>query len=295
MGGLHAIVAAMAKSNFDAVVRAVEQGADVNTTDARQRTPLMVFAVDDGSTATLFDARCEDRVRWLLDAGADPNRHGDMELTALHVVARRGTPTVARLLIDRGADVNARDFAGETPLFAAAEDNPEMIPVLLDAGTEVTVEDSCGQTALDVARDPDVRATLEAAGAIPGRAAPVFEFGRRRRSRRSRVPARLKEFLAGPARSIAQPAPFDLAGVRVGVRFLKRPSIQRFEANDLDPEAFPALHVLGTLGTLGAGAGFLVIDVSDAAFPVLAWDPEVDVFQRVADSLDAFVARVRGA
>lgn len=289
MGGRHAIVAAMAKSNFDAVVRAVEQGADVNTTDARQRTPLMLFAVEDGSVPALFEARCEDRVRWLLDAGADPNLHGDMNLTALHVVARRGSPTVARLLIERGADPNARDFAGETPLFAAAEDNPEVIPVLLEAGTQVALEDSCGQTALDVARDPDVRSVLEAAGAVPGRAAPAFEMGRRRRSRRSRVPAALKEFLAGPARSMTHVLSVDLPGGAMPVRFLKRPSIQRFEANDLDPELFPALHVLASVGS---GTGFLVVDASDPGLPVLVWSAESGSFVRLAESLDAFVVRL---
>jgi ankyrin repeat protein len=62
-------------------------------------------------------------VRWLLEHGADPDAvfAGNGE-TPLHVAARRWGADVARLLVDRGADVARRRADGRTP-YAVAELN----------------------------------------------------------------------------------------------------------------------------------------------------------------------------
>src|SRR5690606_37579621 len=75
----------------------------------------------------------------LLDAGADvesPNPEGQ---TALMVVARTGRVDTARLLLERGADVNAKEqWGGQSALmWAAAQKQPEMIRLLLEHGAEV--------------------------------------------------------------------------------------------------------------------------------------------------------------
>jgi ankyrin repeat protein len=55
---------------------------------------------------------------------------------------------IAKLLIDRGADPNARTLAGSTPLMlAASKHNHPVMMMLMKAGTDVKARDRCGRTA----------------------------------------------------------------------------------------------------------------------------------------------------
>ena len=59
----------------------------------------------------------QDRIQQLLDWGADINAQGNGESTALHQAARIKDLELCKFLIANGADVNARDQRGQTPLF----------------------------------------------------------------------------------------------------------------------------------------------------------------------------------
>ncbi|KAL3927219.1 MAG: hypothetical protein SGPRY_002928 [Prymnesium sp.] len=61
-----------------------------------------------------------EAVRCLLELGCDPNALNDDGRTCLHVAAAIGNLTVAGVLIENGASPNARDNAGFTPMFEAA-------------------------------------------------------------------------------------------------------------------------------------------------------------------------------
>jgi hypothetical protein len=56
----------------------------------------------------------ERAVKVLLDAGAEVNEVNEADFTALHGAAFRGLNEVIQILVDRGADLNARDFRGRT-------------------------------------------------------------------------------------------------------------------------------------------------------------------------------------
>jgi ankyrin repeat protein len=83
----------------------------------------------------------------LLDAGADVNARDFDGVTPLHMAASNENPEVLTLLLDAGADVNARDEHSAAPiLWAAKNPNLEVLKVLIDAGADVNAINRDGVT-----------------------------------------------------------------------------------------------------------------------------------------------------
>ncbi|TSC34380.1 ankyrin repeat domain-containing protein [Corallococcus sp. Z5C101001] len=87
-------------------------------------------ATSNGDATQALLALCADRSRWneelhaetvkdLVARGADVNARDASGMTPLHAAAEFGTAPVAQVLLERGADVNAIDGLGRTPLAAA--------------------------------------------------------------------------------------------------------------------------------------------------------------------------------
>jgi ankyrin repeat protein len=79
-----------------------------------------------------------------LDCGASGGRLLLLRgATLLHVAAEYGFFDAAQLLLDRGADVNARGDYGQTPVFHALTHwngaNPEVAQLLIDRGADLTI------------------------------------------------------------------------------------------------------------------------------------------------------------
>jgi ankyrin repeat protein len=118
------------------------QGLDVNTTNAKGFTPLILASYDDHYDAVVM----------LLNAGADPNIQDVTGNSALMGVSFKGYPDVARLLIERGADLNLQNGNGGTALmFATMFGRNELVRILLEAGADTTIKDVRGLTALHLA------------------------------------------------------------------------------------------------------------------------------------------------
>ena len=89
-----------------------------------------------------------------LEAGADPNALDSNGRTPLQWAAGNSDdPAVLTALLDAGADPNARDKRGWTPLHWATRnnENPAVLAALLDAGADATLKNDDGNTPLESA------------------------------------------------------------------------------------------------------------------------------------------------
>jgi ankyrin repeat protein len=80
-----------------------------------------------------------DAVKLLLEAGADPNAKSDEGDTALHLAAFDGKLDVVRALVAGGANLDAKDAAGLTALQVVEKQPPRPPPVTVGAATDYEV------------------------------------------------------------------------------------------------------------------------------------------------------------
>ena len=121
------------------VERLLRSGIDPNVTD-REGIPALMLA------ALFADAEC---IALLLEHGADPNQESAVGTTPL----MWAIPDLkkARLLLNSGADVNAKSVTLErTPLLIAAgyPDSVEALRLLIAYGADIHAEDGTGANAL---------------------------------------------------------------------------------------------------------------------------------------------------
>jgi ankyrin repeat protein len=98
----------------------------------------------------------EKIVRFLLDKGADIEakdvREGRNGATVLCAVARFGNRSMAQLLLERGANITAKDDQGRTALHYATQDGrKDTVQLLLERGADIAAKDNTGRTALHYA------------------------------------------------------------------------------------------------------------------------------------------------
>ncbi|OBT90587.1 hypothetical protein VE02_00982 [Pseudogymnoascus sp. 03VT05] len=133
----------------------LENGADVNEPNARVATPLHI-AANQGHL---------DMARFLLDNGANINSCDtsarcetcDYYEAPLHFACSKcseADDSMIKLLLERGADSEARDIHSATPLHAAAAGyNLPSVKLLFDYGAPVNVRDERGTTPLFMAAE----------------------------------------------------------------------------------------------------------------------------------------------
>ena len=91
-----------------------------------------------------------EAVKQHLAAGTDVNLISDgIEKTALHDAALEGHKEIVELLIDNGANVNAKNTIGETPLHQAV--SREVVELLIANKAKVNTLNRLGATPLDTA------------------------------------------------------------------------------------------------------------------------------------------------
>lgn len=175
------LLEAVEKGDTDLVRKALAGGVSPNCRDSGGGTPLHAAAFEgrgaivtallgaganvnartpDGATPLLLACATavenEPIVAALLQAGADP----DLAFTAgenvgtgpLHFAALGGKTAVVRLLVAKGAKLEARTGAGITPVMAAANSgSADVLAMLLDAGADPEARNVQGLTSLHLA------------------------------------------------------------------------------------------------------------------------------------------------
>jgi len=126
--------------------RLIEAGADVGASNAFGSTPF-------SEAATIANPAM---LELLLGAGAAVDAAGPDGQTALMVVARGGRVDAARVLLGAGADVNARETWREQTalMWAAAQRHPEMVALLIEHGAELDARSHVNDWPRQVTAEP---------------------------------------------------------------------------------------------------------------------------------------------
>jgi len=91
-------------------------------------------------------------VKLLIDRKADVNARDQTGVTPLHTAARWSSPQVVKLLLDAKADVSAKDKAGRTPLLeAVSSGNADIVKLLIQAKADVHAKDDNGTASIHLA------------------------------------------------------------------------------------------------------------------------------------------------
>jgi ankyrin repeat protein len=115
--------------------------------------PAAVNARDEYGFTPLHGVAGEDQLEmgeYLIQCGANVQAVNDSGVTPLHLAAY---PDMVKMLVRHGADIEAREGGGGTPLHLQSE-NPgglEVLRELLKLGANVNAKDNAGETALDTA------------------------------------------------------------------------------------------------------------------------------------------------
>jgi hypothetical protein len=165
---------ALKVDNASQVAHLLERGFDVNSRDEKGQ-PALTLAMRDGTfkvaelllkhpqlavdapnanrETALMMAALKGHTDWvqrLLDRGARLEKPG---YTPLHYAATGPQPETVKLLLDRGALVNARSPNGSTPLMMAARyGNEASVDLLRERGADVRLRNELGLSAGDFAR-----------------------------------------------------------------------------------------------------------------------------------------------
>lgn len=165
--GLTPLQHALNENKTDALLALIQGGVKLDRWDSRGLTPLQIVASSPDSDPKI--------VELMLQKGADlstPTRAGTEEIASkrsergwqpIHLAAQSGNVAVVKLLLQKGAAIEAKTPKGQTPLYLAAQNGAPTVQTLLEAGANAKIADTRGDAPLHAW----LRAPIVARGAKP--------------------------------------------------------------------------------------------------------------------------------
>ena len=134
----------------------VEAGANQALAVLSQAKGIRLNFTNDNDETAMMLAALRDKptmVKLLIAAGAEVNKPG---WTALHYACTAGNPETVAMLLDAHAYIDAESPNGTTPLMMAARySNERVVNLLLEEGADPTLKNQQDLTALDFALSVD--------------------------------------------------------------------------------------------------------------------------------------------
>ncbi|KAK1770501.1 ankyrin repeat-containing domain protein [Phialemonium atrogriseum] len=151
----------------DVVRSLIEAGATLDILDASGNTPLHLASQEGHKGVVEYlwqdsNKKLRDRNGWtalhlalLVEKGAEIDAKDGYGKTPLHWAAKNGHKAIARLLVEKGAEIDAKDgYDGRTPLHWAAKNGHEAIArLLVEKGAEIDTKDVDNRTPLHLAAE----------------------------------------------------------------------------------------------------------------------------------------------
>eukprot|EP01128_Nolandella_sp_AFSM9_P007429 TRINITY_DN4068_c0_g1_i1.p1 TRINITY_DN4068_c0_g1~~TRINITY_DN4068_c0_g1_i1.p1 ORF type:complete len:338 (+),score=103.87 TRINITY_DN4068_c0_g1_i1:1084-2097(+) len=139
------------ENDLAGVKKAIADGADVNTKDLKDVTPLLIAVTHKN----------KQMIEFLLQSKANVNA-ASLSSSPLHEAVRQHDPSIVDIILKAGADVNIQTDGGKTPLHCAAqEEQPEIFDMLVAKRAKASIHNDADTTLLHFAASVDSRTIME--------------------------------------------------------------------------------------------------------------------------------------
>jgi ankyrin repeat protein len=149
----------------------IEKGADIDAKNKKgdtacylAKSPELKALLCSGGGYDIFQAikyYIPARVKDLVEAGANVNAKENDGSTPLIIASQSGHLDIVKYLVEKGANVNAADVTGVTALmFSSKIGYLDIVKYLVEKGADINAKDKKGKTACDLSKTPEIKALL---------------------------------------------------------------------------------------------------------------------------------------